>query len=184
MTEAGSRVAGSPGRIGAGEPASPEALRREMELLFYAYRNLIAEPDRLLAGYGFGRAHHRALHFIRRNPGIAVAELLPVLRVTKQSLSRVLRELLDREFVAQRPDQRDRRRRRLYLTPAGEALENRVSAPQRARLAEAFRAAGPSAVEGWRDVLWTLLDDADRAGLRSNAGPHPIHRAARRASEP
>ena len=148
-----------------------EALRREMELLFYAYRNLIAEPDRLLAGYGFGRAHHRALHFIRRNPGIAVAELLPVLRVTKQSLARVLRELVNRGLVAQQADAKDRRRRRLHLTPAGQALENLVSAPQRARLAAAFQAAGPAAADGWRAVLWALLDDADRARLVAAQGP-------------
>ena len=155
---------------GASESTS-EALRREMELLFYAYRNLIAEPDRLLAGYGFGRAHHRVLHFIRRNPGIAVAELLPVLRITKQSLARVLRKLVNRGLVAQQTDAKDRRRRRLYLTPAGQALEKLVSAPQRARLAAAFQAAGPTATDGWRAVLWALLDDADRTNLVAARGP-------------
>ena len=158
------------GRPAPEEPPdlSPEVLRRAMELLFYAYRDITAEPDRRLAAYGFGRAHHRAIHFVRRTPGMTVAELLAVLRVTKQSLARVLRQLVDRGFVVRRTDPVDRRRRRLYLTDAGEALENLVSAPQQERLSQAFRAAGPGAANGYRRVLWELVDDADRITLAGN----------------
>lgn len=155
---------------GPGGEESPEALRRVMELLFYAYRDITAEPDRLLAEVGFGRAHHRAIHFIRRNPGISVAELVEVLRITKQSLARVLRQLVDRGFVVQETDAQDRRRRRLYLTRAGEALENLASAPQQARLSRAFRSAGPEAVDGYLQVLWALVDETDRAALLRASG--------------
>jgi DNA-binding MarR family transcriptional regulator len=148
---------------------SPEALRRAMELLFYAYRDITAEPDRRLAAYGLGRAHHRAIHFVRRTPGMTVAELLVVLRVTKQSLARVLRQLVDRGLVVQRTDSEDRRRRRLYLTGTGRALENLVSTPQQECLSRAFRAAGPGAANGYRRVLWELLTDADRAALAGNS---------------
>lgn len=149
----------------SGTPNTPESLRRVMELLFYAYRDITAEPDRLLADYGFGRAHHRAIHFIRRNPGISVAELIGVLRITKQSLARVLRQLVDRQFVVQKTDPIDRRRRRLYLTKNGEILENLISAPQQERLSRAFSNAGPKAVDGYLQVLWALADATDRATL-------------------
>ena len=155
---------------GPGEGESPEDLRRVMELLFYAYRDITAEPDRLLAEYNFGRAHHRAVHFIRRNPGISVAELVEALRITKQSLARVLRQLVDRGFVLQKTDSQDRRRRRLYLTRAGKALENLASAPQQQRLSRAFHSAGPEAVEGYLQVLWALADEADRTALLNSRG--------------
>ena len=160
---------------GAGDAAAalaPETLRQAMELLFYAYRDVIAEPDRILEGHRFGRAHHRVIHFVRRNPGITVAELLAVLRVTKQSLARVLRQLVDRGFVMQRTDRADRRRRHLYLTRAGEGLEAVVSKPQQERLRRAFAEAGPEAVAGWQSVLWRLTDEEDRARM-VRAGFHP-----------
>jgi len=153
-----------------GEGESPEDLRRVMELLFYAYRDITAEPDRLLAEYSFGRAHHRAVHFIRRNPGISVAELVEALRITKQSLARVLRQLVDRGFVLQETDSEDRRRRRLYLTRTGEALENLASAPQQQRLSRAFQNAGSEAVEGYLQVLWALVDETDRTALLRSSG--------------
>ena len=161
------------GAADAGAAAlAPETLRQAMELFFYGYRDVIAEPDRILAGHHFGRAHHRVIHFVRRNPGITVAELLAVLRVTKQSLARVLRQLVDRGFIVQRTDRADRRRRRLYLTRAGEALEAVVSKPQQERLRRAFADAGPEAMAGWQRVLWRLTDEEDRARMR-RAGFHP-----------
>jgi len=146
-------------------------LRQAMELLFFAYRDFTAQPDAILAQYGFGRAHHRALHFIGRHPGITVSELLGILKITKQSLNRVLGRLVDQGYVEQRPGTRDRRQRLLTLTDAGHTLEERVSADQRARIANAYREAGAEAVEGFRKVLLGIIagdDDRrrfDRPGL-------------------
>lgn len=142
-----------------------EELRQGIELLFYAYRDFTAEPDSILAQYGFGRAHHRAIHFINRNPGMTVAALLAILRITKQSLSRVLGQLVAEGYVEQRKGVRDRRQRLLYLTDKGRELERRVSAPQRARVARAYREAGAEAVEGYRKVLLGLINEDDRAAI-------------------
>ncbi|MFZ3235587.1 MAG: MarR family transcriptional regulator, partial [Stellaceae bacterium] len=108
--------------------ASEDAVRDGIELLFFAYRDFTAEPDAILARYGFGRAHHRVIHFVGRHPHMTVSELLGILRITKQSLSRVLGELVQQGFVAQRPGAHDRRQRLLELTAAGRALERAVSA--------------------------------------------------------
>jgi DNA-binding MarR family transcriptional regulator len=139
-----------------------EELRQGIELLFYAYRDFTADPDAILTEYGFGRAHHRVLHFVGRNPGINVAELLGILRITKQSLSRVLSTLIARGFIEQRPGVMDRRQRLLRLTASGEELERRLSAPQQARVANAYRQAGAEAVAGYRKVLQGLIDASDR----------------------
>jgi len=145
-----------------------EELRQGIELLFYAYRDFTSDPDAILARSGFGRAHHRALHFIGRNPGITVAELLAILRITKQSLSRVLSQLMTEGFVVQKQGMRDRRQRHLFLTETGVELERQVSEPQRARVARAYREAGAEAVEGYRKVLLGLVNEEDRpAVLRS-----------------
>src|SRR3974390_2166639 len=124
-----------------------------IELLFFAYRDFTAEPDTILARYDFGRAHHRVIHFVGRHPQMTVSELLGILRITKQSLSRVLGQLVRQGFVFQRPGARDRRQRLLELTPQGRELERQLSAPQRARIANAYRQAGAQAVEGFRTVL-------------------------------
>ncbi len=142
-----------------------EELRQGIELLFYAYRDFTAEPDSILARYGFGRAHHRAIHFINRTPGMTVAELLAILRITKQSLSRVLSQLVEEGYVEQRKGTRDRRQRLLHLTDKGRALEREVSEPQRARVAQAYREAGAEAVEGYRKVLLGLINEDDRAAI-------------------
>ncbi len=142
-----------------------EEVRQGIELLFYAYRDFTSDPDSILRQFGFGRAHHRTIHFIGRNPGISVAELLGILRITKQSLSRVLSQLIERGFVIQRQGTRDRRQRLLHLTPEGIELEERVSAPQRARVARAYREAGGAAVEGYRKVLLGLINEQDRHGV-------------------
>ena len=149
-----------------------EELRQGIELLFYAYRDFTSDPDKLLAEYGFGRAHHRVIHFVDRYPDISVTELLGILRITKQSLSRVLGQLVGRGFVVQRKGIRDRRQRLLRLTDKGMELERRLSAPQRVRVARAYREAGVQAVEGYRKVLLGLLNDEDREQiLRQVAEP-------------
>jgi DNA-binding MarR family transcriptional regulator len=137
-----------------------EAVRDGIELLFFAYRDFTAEPDAILARYGFGRAHHRVIHFVGRHPQMTVSELLGILRITKQSLGRVLGELVEQGFVVQRPGAHDRRQRLLELTSRGHELEREVSAPQRARVADAYRRAGAAAVDGFRSVLLGIIADA------------------------
>ncbi len=149
-----------------------EELRQGMELLFFAYRDFTGEPDRILARYGFGRAHHRVIYFVGRHPSITVSELLGILNITKQSLSRVLGQLVREGFVNQRPGLRDRRQRLLTLTEKGLELERELSAKQRARIARAYRAAGAEAVEGFRMVLTNLIDEEDRRRfLEAAPGP-------------
>ncbi|MGA8379715.1 MAG: MarR family transcriptional regulator [Stellaceae bacterium] len=141
--------------------SSEDAVRDGIELLFFAYRDFTAEPDAILARYGFGRAHHRVIHFVGRHPQINVSELLGILRITKQSLSRVLGELVGQGLIRQRPGAHDRRQRLLELTAEGSALEREVSAPQRARVALAYRQAGATAVAGFREVLLGVIAEAE-----------------------
>jgi DNA-binding MarR family transcriptional regulator len=114
-----------------------------IELLFFAYRDFISDPDAILAKSNFGRAHHRVLHFVDRNPGLTVADLLDILKITKQSLARVLKELVDSGFIEQRTGQEDRRQRLLFATAAGQALSASLSAPQERRIKAALAALGP-----------------------------------------
>ena len=137
-------------------------IRQGMELLYFAYRDFTAEPDAILAEYGFGRAHHRVIYFVGRNPRINVSELLANLKITKQSLSRVLGQLVREEFIVQYEGVQDRRQRLLELTPKGVALERRLSESQRRRLADAYRDAGAEAVEGYRRVLMGMIGENDR----------------------
>jgi len=139
-----------------------DQLHQGIELLFYAYRDFTAECDAVLVTYGFGRAHHRVIYFVARSPGISVAELLRILRITKQSLSRVLSQLVREGFVSVEKAQTDRRRRLLRLTDKGEKLEKQLSEVQRARIGDAYRAAGGNAIEGYRKVLLGIIDETDR----------------------
>ena len=139
-----------------------EELRQAIELLFFAYRDFTAESDAILARQGFGRAHHRVLYFVGRHPGITVGGLLGILKITKQSLSRVLGQLVREDFIAQKTDAGDRRRQMLYLTNKGRALESDLSARQAKRIADAYRDAGALAVEGFRTVLRGIINDDDR----------------------
>ena len=140
-----------------------DEVRQGIELLFFAYRDFTAEPDAILAHYHFGRAHHRVIHFVGLHPQMTVGELLGILRVTKQSLSRVLGQLVRQGFIVQRPGPLDRRQRLLDLTPKGRELERQLSEPQRARIANAYRQAGVHAVEGFRRVLLGIIaDEEDR----------------------
>ncbi len=135
-----------------------EQLRQGIEAMFFAYRGFTADPDRILAGMAYGRAHHRAIHFINRAPGTTVNNLLSILGVTKQSLNRVLRTLIADGLVESRVGQSDKRERHLYLTDDGRALEQKLSDAQRARMRAAFRDAGPEAVAGFRTVLEAMMD--------------------------
>jgi DNA-binding MarR family transcriptional regulator len=139
-----------------------EDLRQAMELLFFAYRDFTAEPDQILAAYRFGRAHHRVLYFVGRNPEITVSELLDILGVTKQSLSRVLGQLIRDGFIVRRRSEQDQRKRLLELTDKGKALENALVEKQRQRIAQAYQRAGAEAVEGFRQVLLNIMDDRGR----------------------
>lgn len=135
-----------------------DQLRQGIELMYFAYRGFTADPDRILEGMDYGRAHHRALHFIHRSPGTTVSNLLAILGVTKQSLNRVLRSLIEDGLVEQRVGRQDRRERHLHLTEKGAALERELSDAQRARMRAAYRAAGPQAVQGFRQVLEAMMD--------------------------
>jgi DNA-binding MarR family transcriptional regulator len=138
-----------------------EEVRQGIELLFFAYRDFTAEPDAILARHGFGRAHHRVIHFVGRHPQMSVGELLGILRITKQSLSRVLGQLVREGLILQRPGAHDRRRRLLELTQKGRDLERQLSEPQRERIANAYRRAGAQAVEGFRKVMLGIVADED-----------------------
>ena len=135
-----------------------EQLRKGIEAMFFAYRGFTADPDRILEGMDYGRAHHRAVHFIGRAPGLTVSSLMAILGVTKQSLNRVLRTLVDDGLVEARIGREDRRERNLYLTDKGSVLERSLSDAQRARMRAAYRAAGPQAVQGFRQVLEAMMD--------------------------
>ena len=134
-------------------------LRKGIEAMFFAYRGFTADPDRILEDLAYGRAHHRAIHFINRSPGTTVNNLLAILGVTKQSLNRVLRALVEDGLVRSEVGKRDKRERHLFLTDAGEELERRLSDAQRDRMRAAYRNAGPEAVTGFRQVLEAMMDD-------------------------
>lgn len=148
-----------------------EEIRQAMELLFFAYRDFTAEPDEILAKYGFGRAHHRVLHFVGRNPGITVSDLLAILQITKQSLSRVLGQLVREGFIEQTPGREDRRQRLLTLTNKGRELEEALFETQRKRIVRAYKEAGPEAVSGFRTVLYNMMDENDRPRFEKAGTP-------------
>jgi DNA-binding MarR family transcriptional regulator len=154
----------------AGLAPDEAEIRLAQDLLFFAYRDFTNAADVILAELDLGRAHHRALHFIGCNPGITVSELLSILRITKQSLARVLGALVTQGYVAQSAGAADRRQRLLTTTPKGEALERRLFEQQQARLTPAFQAAGPEAVAGFRAVLRGIMDGEARAYL-DGSGP-------------
>ncbi|MGH6916672.1 MAG: MarR family winged helix-turn-helix transcriptional regulator [Geminicoccaceae bacterium] len=139
-----------------------QELTRGVELLDFAYRALTAEPDRILGGLGLGRNHRRVIHFVARQPGITLADLVDIVRLTKQSLSRTIKELEAKGLIARGASQRDRRRRPLRLTEHGAELEERLNGGLRRRLALAYRAAGADAVAGYHQVLLGLVDERAR----------------------
>ena len=137
-----------------------EDLKQGVDLLFFAFSDVFAQGESHLRAANLGRAHRRALYFIARNPGLSVADLLSILKIKKQSLNRVLNELLGAGYVERKPGMQDRRKRQLKLTAKGIALETAIWEAQRPRLVRAFREAGPDAVEGFRRVLTGLAGSA------------------------
>jgi len=142
-----------------------EAVFDLIELLFFAYRDFVGDADEILAKLGFGRAHHRMLHFINRNPGMKVAELLDILKITKQSLGRVLKQLIDEGYVEQKEGAKDRRQRLLYVTIKGEALALRLAALQSDRIGHALAEIGGADRDTVRRFLIAMLDPDQRDGV-------------------
>jgi DNA-binding MarR family transcriptional regulator len=129
-----------------------------IELLFFAYRDFVADPDEVLEKLGFGRAHHRVLHFVNRNPAIKVANLLDILKITKQSLGRVLKQLIDEGYIVQKEGASDRRQRLLYATPKGEALAMQLAGLQTRRILRALESLPPGGNETARQFLIAMLE--------------------------
>jgi DNA-binding MarR family transcriptional regulator len=165
-----SAVASSAGGGTEAAPVGDSDYRMAQDLLFFAYRDFTNAADVILEELGLGRAHHRALHFIGRHPGITVSELLSILRITKQSLARVLNELVERGYVAQTPGQDDRRQRLLRLTAGGVALERRLFARQKACLSAALEQNGPESFDGFRDIMLGIMDDSARTWVDLGLG--------------
>jgi DNA-binding MarR family transcriptional regulator len=151
------------------EAFDDESLREAIEMLFFAYRDFTSGPDEILTEYGFGRAHHRVIYFVGRNPDLTVSDLLGILRITKQSLNRVLGQLVREDFVAQNPGRRDRRQRLLSLTEKGKMLEERLTANQRQRIAAAYASAGRGSVAGFRKILLGIMSSEEDRGRFGSA---------------
>jgi DNA-binding MarR family transcriptional regulator len=158
---ASDRASGPGERAGRDEP-----IWDVIELLFFAYRDFISDPDDALAKIGFGRAHHRVLHFVNRNPGMKVAELLDILKITKQSLGRVLKQLVDEGYVVQKEGSNDRRQRLLYVTAKGETLAMKLAGLQTERIAAALAELGPNAREAACRFLIAMINSENRDGVQ------------------
>jgi DNA-binding MarR family transcriptional regulator len=135
-----------------------EELAYGLELLFFAERDLTSDTDAILAERGLARGHGRIIHFVGRTPNITMSALLDILRLSKQSLSRLVLDLSERKLITQKPGQQDRRQRQLTLTQEGRVLERLLWDQRRQRIAKAYRASGPQAVEGFRRVLLSLIE--------------------------
>ncbi|MBU1212633.1 MAG: MarR family transcriptional regulator [Alphaproteobacteria bacterium] len=171
------KVAPADNATRARPPDDREDLLVCIELLFFAYRDFTGDPDAILERYRFGRAHHRVLHFVSRNPGLRVADLLDILKITKQSLARVLKQLVDQGYVVQKAGLTDRRERLLYVTDKGQSLSGQLAELQIARLREAFRAAGPEAEESVRRFLFAMIGEDQRPAVSHMiGGPQGISR--------
>jgi DNA-binding MarR family transcriptional regulator len=149
------------GEAHAPGPGSADLRWDIIELLFFAYRDFVGDADHELEAFGFGRAHHRVLHFVYRYPGLKVADLLDVLRITKQSLGRVLKQLLDEDYIVQKAGNNDRRQRLLFATPKGEALVAKLAGLQTDRLNRALRDLGPAGADTVRQFLRAMIDRDD-----------------------
>jgi DNA-binding MarR family transcriptional regulator len=142
-------------------PAAGDLRWDIIELLFFAYRDFVGDADHELEVFGFGRAHHRVLHFVHRYPGLKVADLLDVLRITKQSLGRVLKQLLDEGYILQKTGNNDRRQRLLFATPRGEALVGKLAGLQTDRINRALRDIGPAGADTVHQFLRAMIDQED-----------------------
>ena len=150
-----------------GQDGEAEMLFEIVELLFFSYRDFISDPDEILMQYGFGRAHHRVLHFVNRYPGMRIAELLDILKITKQSLARVLRQLIDQQFIEQRAGVSDRRQRLLFPTDKGRELFSILVQPQLRRIAGALEAVDKKNRPAARELLYNLIDAQERSKVRN-----------------
>src|ERR1035441_3868393 len=141
---------------------APAGLRWDIiELLFFAYRDFVGDADHELEAFGFGRAHHRVIHFVHRYPGLKVADLLDVLRITKQSLGRVLKQLLDEGYIVQQTGNNDRRQRLLFATAKGDALVAKLAGLQTDRITRALRDLGPDGADTVHQFLRAMIDHDD-----------------------
>ncbi|MHC5652558.1 MarR family winged helix-turn-helix transcriptional regulator [Stappia sp.] len=147
------------------DPTGPDCAVDLIELLFFAYRDFTSDPDAVLAEFGFGRAHHRVLHFVNRNPGLRVSDLLGILRITKQSLARVLKQLVEEDFILQEPGPHDRRERLLFATERGHALAERLTDLQARRIHRALDDMAPEARGIARQFLFHMIDTDQRADV-------------------
>jgi len=161
-------------RHGEGFEPDGDEMMAFAELFFFAYREFTGEPDSVLMEYGFGRAHHRVLHFVCRHPGLRVADLLDILDITKQSLARVLKQLVDQGFVSQIEGPNDRRERRLHLTDEGLELANKLSDFQRRRLSNALAELGPDGIEKVKEFLLFMVPDEERPKVVELISSHEL----------
>ncbi|WP_404829718.1 MarR family winged helix-turn-helix transcriptional regulator [Stappia indica] len=148
-----------------GSPAEDRMPIDLIELLFFAYRDFTSDPDTILAEFGFGRAHHRVLHFVSRNPGLRVTDLLGILRITKQSLARVLKQLIDEGYILQEPGPVDRRERLLTTTALGQDLAERLTRLQARRIQRALAAMPEGSHEIARQFLYHMIDPDQRGDV-------------------
>lgn len=164
MADISLRTSGKPRAASEGDAVADgrEPYWDLIELLFFAYRDFVGDPDQVLDRIGFGRAHHRVLHFVNRNPGMKVAELLDVLKITKQSLGRVLKQMIDEGYVVQKEGADDRRQRLLYVSPAGEALAMKLAGLQTARIGRVIDEIGPAGRDVARRFLAGMIGADDR----------------------
>jgi DNA-binding MarR family transcriptional regulator len=180
----------SPGDSRAAEPQGAGAtdhrhLRWDIiELLFFAYRDFVGDADHELEAFGFGRAHHRVMHFVTRYPGLKVADLLDVLRITKQSLGRVLKQLLDEGYIVQKTGNADRRQRLLFATAKGEALVAKLAGLQTRRIEHALAEIGPAAAEPVRHFLRAMIDRDDPDKVLETIFKTPVNPASNSAGSP
>jgi len=165
----GARAEQKPGSLPAtaSRPVPDPKLITFVELLFFAYRDFTGEADAILAEYGLGRAHHRVLHFVNRHPGLRVADLLQILKITKQSLARVLKELVDRRWIVQQAGARDRRERLLFVTDKGGRLARRLDGVQSRRVAQALARAGVGGDEAAARFLFAIIADEERRAVKA-----------------
>jgi DNA-binding MarR family transcriptional regulator len=156
------------------ETGEAQALFELIELFFFAYRDFVGDPDRLLEDYGFGRAHHRVIHFVDRNPGLTIAELLDILKITKQSLNRVLKELITKEYIESRSGIEDRRQRHLHVTSKGKQLADSLASLQMRRIGQALSEIGPANAIAARRFLEAMIDPAGRKQIEKVVTPKGV----------
>ena len=149
-----------------------------IELFFFAYRDFVGDADRLLETYGFGRAHHRVLHFVSRQPGLTIAELLDILKITKQSLNRVLKELIAKSFIEARAGAQDRRHRQLFTTAKGSRLARDLALLQTRRFSRAMEGLGPEGRERAMDFLLAMVDPHERGRVMELIGMKSAERSS------